>query len=206
MQKIKMQPSQLYRSNHAISQLRMQAQMRNEPVKKTGTFFISNHNINGQSMKMLHLQPNFVRKPNMYSYEISGSDGFKLDGVNHINKVENNPVLILSFNCKTGKIYFCKIIAYYSKGHTAGSQTPEYDTDEYRLFYKVSDDFDEDDEGEGEEEEEKEKESDNDEGTELEEVSDNEDISDTEISTIKEYMFSQNSGTGLDLNTDKEEA
>lgn len=194
-----MQSSPLFRSNHPIAQFRMQGQMKSEPVKKTGTFFISNHNINGQSMKMLHLQPNFVRKPDMYSYEISGSDGFKLDGVNHINKVENNPVLILSFNCKTGKIYFCKIIAYYSKGHTPGSQTPEYDTDEYRLFYKVSDDFDEEDE---EPEDEQKQESENEEGTELEEVSDNEAISDTEISTIKEYMFSQNKGTGLDLDAE----
>ena len=173
--------------------------------ERTGTFFVSNHNLSGNTMKFLHLSPHFMRRPDMYYYEISGSDGFKMDGNNNFIKVENNPMIILSFPCKAGETYFCKIIASYAKTKMQNSQQ-EYDTEEFRLFYKVNDDFDT--------EEESNDEKDNiDEETELEDVSDREgeeeeeigDVSDNTIKDIKDYMFSTRINTGLDFQEDKEE-
>jgi len=144
----------------------------------------------------------------MYYYEISGSDGFKMDGNNNFMKVENNPMIILSFPCKAGETYFCKIIASYAKTKMQNSQQ-EYDTEEFRLFYKVNDDFDSDEEAIQNE---------NDNATELEEVSDREEekeeeieenVSDKEIKDIRKYMFSSQPNTGLDSilgsNSDEEQ-
>ena len=146
-----------------------------------------------------------MKMPDMYYYEISGSDGFKMDGNNNIMKVENNPMIILSFPCKAGETYFCKIIASYAKAKMQNSQQ-EYDNEEFRLFYKVNDDFDTEDESNDEK--------DNvDNETELEDVSDREgegeeellDVSDSTIKDIKDYMFSTKINTGLDFEEDKEE-
>lgn len=143
MKNIGMQKKNIFKHNYLSSYFE---QRINLPRKKTGTFFVSNHNNGGNKMKMLHLLPDFERNPEKYNYEISGSDGFKLDGITSLIN-NNNPKIILSFNCKAGETYFCKIIAYYSKKIISQpqqkTQKTEYDTEEFRLFYKVNDDFDE---------------------------------------------------------------
>ena len=213
MQKIQMRQKPFYRPGQGQGQGQghMFGGMR-EPVRiATGRFLVSNHNINGRSVKMLHLQANFKRNPNMYSYEISGSNGFKMDGTNHINNTENNPMIILTFNCHAGETYFCKIIAYYSK--IVGRQMPQpqqsqqmdYETEEFRLFYKVNDDFDEEIDVVGQVKD------DDDAETELEEVSDregeqDEEVDDTDIANIRQYMFSNSvQGNGLDIKESDDE-
>lgn len=197
MKKITMQPSAMFRPGHTLPH--MMGQRMKLPEKKTGTFLVSNHNIGGNSMKMLHLMPDFMKLPDMYNYEISGSDGFKMDGMNNLNKTSDNSKIIVSFNCRAGETYFCKVIAYYSKSKTVQqTQQPEYDTEEFRLFYKVKDDFDDDVEVSEEQDADTEIEEDD-----VEDVEVGGDVSDTEIATIKEYMFSQ--GTGLDLKDDDDQ-
>ena len=81
----------------------------------------------------------------------------------------------------------------------------DYETEEFRLFYKVNDDFDEEIDVVGQVKD------DDDAETELEEVSDregeqDEEVDDTDIANIRQYMFSNSvQGNGLDIKESDDE-
>jgi hypothetical protein len=107
--------------------------------ENSGRFIVSSYNLNGTLHKMLHLQPNFKKTPNMYNYEISGTNGYLLEGCNTIIQSKNKNIVI-TFECKPGETYFCKVIAFY------GDPCNNRDVQAFRLFYRLNDDFNEDDE------------------------------------------------------------
>jgi len=99
-----------------------------------GTFLKSSFNLNGTFVQMLHFQPSFPRKPVSIRYEVSGTDGLIHEGENKIIE-SNTKKNIITFECKFGETYFCKVTGFFSESKSSNMQT-------IRLFYKVENDFD----------------------------------------------------------------
>jgi len=97
------------------------------------TFLKSSFNLNGTFVQMLHFQPNFIKKPLSYRYEISGTDGLVHEGEHKITD-SNSKKQIITFECKLDETYFCKVTGYFTESKNA-MQT-------IRLFYKVENDMD----------------------------------------------------------------
>ena len=100
-----------------------------------GTFLKSSFNLNGTFVQMLHFQPSFPRKPVSIRYEVSGTDGLIHEGENKIIE-SNTKKNIITFECKFGETYFCKVTGFFSESKSSNIQT-------IRLFYKVENDSDE---------------------------------------------------------------
>ena len=102
-------------------------------MQNSATFLKSSFNLNGTFVQMLHFQPSFTRKPMCIRYEISGTDGLVHEGEIKITE-SNLKKQIITFECKLGEIYFCKVTGYFTESKNA-MQT-------IRLFYKVENDMD----------------------------------------------------------------
>lgn len=102
-------------------------------MENKGTFLRSSFNLNGTFVQMLHFQPSFTRKPLSIRYEISGTDGLVHEGELKITE-SNSKKQIITFECKLGETYFCKVTGYFNESKNA-MQT-------IRLFYKVENDSD----------------------------------------------------------------
>lgn len=192
--------NQNFWARHSMGEIPMGMRKRKEDENR-GQFFISN--LNGR--KVLHLQPLFRKIPKSFDYEICGSDGLILEGQNLIKKSSPNQLCTISFDCKVGQTYFCKIIGHYS----------DTDKQEFRLFYLVRDDFNNevsDEESESDEKITKKEdvfpikvESDPD-VTDVEEVGDSEiedededgELSDGNLKIVREYL----GGSGLNISHD----
>ena len=103
-------------------------------MQNNSTFFKSSFNFNGTFFQMLHIQPNFTKKPLSIRYEISGTDGLVYEGEVKITE-SNSKKQIITFECKLDEYYFCKVIGYFNESKSI-MQT-------IRLFYKVENDVDE---------------------------------------------------------------
>ena len=223
MQKIKMKGSEKSTQpslGNFFAQHRPTPKQETAPKPKiipesTVSFYLTTINDGGCSKKMLTVIPKFHELPSSYTYEISGSEGFLLEGSNNISKSSTKEIII-SFYCKTGQTYFTKIIAYYLNGFKDGQ--PQFNTQEFRFFYKVRDDFDSDEEtGESEESEDievkKTGEEDSDNDTVVTEVEDTEADGEAESEIIEasdEYLenirqvLDKHPQSGLDLGSDEE--
>lgn len=102
-------------------------------MENKGTFLRSSFNLNGTFVQMLHFQPSFTKKLVSLRYEISGTDGLILEGENKIIE-SNSKRNIITFECKMGETYFCKVTGYFTESKNS-MQT-------IRLFYKVENDDD----------------------------------------------------------------
>ena len=102
-------------------------------MENKGTFLRSSFNLNGTFVQMLHFQPSFTRKPVAIRYEISGTDGLVHEGELKITE-SNSKKQIITFECKLGETYFCKVTGFFTESKNA-MQT-------IRLFYKVENDSD----------------------------------------------------------------
>jgi len=102
-------------------------------MQNNGTFLKSSFNLNGTFVQMLHLQPNFTKKPVCIRYEISGTEGLIHEGELKITE-SNSKKQIITFECKLDETYFCKLTGYFNESKSA-MQT-------IRLFYKVENDVD----------------------------------------------------------------
>ena len=102
-------------------------------MENKGTFLRSSFNLNGTFVQMLHFQPSFTRKPLSIRYEISGTDGLVHEGELKITE-SNSKKQIITFECKLGETYFCKVTGFFTESKNA-IQT-------IRLFYKVENDSD----------------------------------------------------------------
>jgi hypothetical protein len=102
-------------------------------MENKGTFLRSSFNLNGTFVQMLHFQPSFTRKPLSIRYEISGTDGLVHEGELKITE-SNSKKQIITFECKLGETYFCKVTGFFTESKNA-MQT-------IRLFYKVENDSD----------------------------------------------------------------
>jgi len=102
-------------------------------MQNTGTFLKSSFNLNGTFVQMLHFQPIFTKKTVLIRYEISGTDGLIHEGEYKIIE-SNSKKQIITFECKLGETYFCKVTGFFNESKTA-MQT-------IRLFYKVENDSD----------------------------------------------------------------
>jgi hypothetical protein len=102
-------------------------------MQNNSTFLKSSFNLNGTFVQMLHLQPNFTKKPVLIRYEISGTDGLVHEGELKISE-SNSKKQIITFECKLDETYFCKVTGYFNEAKNA-MQT-------IRLFYKVENDMD----------------------------------------------------------------
>jgi len=190
--------------------------MRKSKPEPAVSFYLHTINDNGCSKKMLTVMPNFYKVPSSFTYEITGSEGFLLEGTNNISKSSSNNIPI-SFYCKTGQTYFTKIIAYYLMEFKDGQ--PQFDTQEYRFFYKVNDDFDDSDVENAETESDDmsvrkmDEQPDSDNETEVDDVDDVEadgekeivvEASDEYLETVRQKILNEPQ-SGLDLGTDSEE-
>ena len=102
-------------------------------MENKGTFLRSSFNLNGIFVQMLHFQPCFTKKLVSLRYEISGTDGLILEVENKI--IESNlKKNIITFECKMGETYFCKVTGYFNESKSS--------TQTIRLFYKVENDDD----------------------------------------------------------------
>ena len=102
-------------------------------MQNSATFLKSSFNLNGTFVQMLHFQPSFTRKPMYIRYEISGTDDLVHEGEIKITE-SNLKKQIITFECKLGETYFCKVTGYFTESKNV-MQT-------IRLFYKVENDMD----------------------------------------------------------------
>ena len=102
-------------------------------MENKGTFLRSSFNLNGTFVQMLHFQPIFTKKLVSLRYEISGTDGLVHEGELKILE-SNSKKNIITFECKMGETYFCKVNGYFTESKNS-MQT-------IRLFYKVENDMD----------------------------------------------------------------
>lgn len=97
--------------------------------RNNAIFFKTTINFQEKKQRFLHVVPNFSRTPSSYDYEIFGTDETRIECT--ITNTKNSQKII-SFASQLGETYFIKILAKYEKS-----------IEEFFLFYKMEDDFDE---------------------------------------------------------------
>lgn len=148
--------------------------------KNKGTiFFKTVVNIDDETVRYLHILPDFRKNLQSYYYEIHGSDGARYEA--DVSRIMGNSGII-SFKAKLGHTYFIKIIGRY-----------ENDKQEIFLFYKMEDNFEEEEEEEDSDTDEKSSKND-----EIEDVN-VEKEEELEENKITRYLSSRMPNSGLEI-------
>jgi len=101
-------------------------------------FFKSVHNLNGETVRILKVIPNFRSVPKKYQYEIHGTDGTRIENIVTNNRNTQLSKSVICFFVKKGETYFIKIEAFYQLSTNPDQSSPPH---EIILFYKMQDDF-----------------------------------------------------------------
>jgi len=121
-----------------------------KPETNDATFYKTNHYIDKMKTRMLHVIPTYRGTPKKIQYEIFGTDGLRIENTMTFNFLSQFTKPIISFVSNNGETYFLKIIAFYLNGNVGNENN--YTSQEFFLFYKMEDDFNESDSKPSEEE------------------------------------------------------
>jgi len=182
-----------------------------QPGVNNAKFYRTTHFIEGKKHRMLHVSPNFYTTPQSFSYDIYGSDGFRLEESITINKSSSNKKLFFTFSVTLGETYFIKVIAHYQNGPDRN-----YGFQEFILFYRLEDDFEQSDSDKEEDDMEISKKQkdpnpspqpteENNETDENNETEEHLVVTDKEIDDIKNYLYETTKNTGLNFKGNEEE-
>ena len=148
-------------------------------------FFKTVVNIDDETVRYLHIIPDFNKNLVSYFYEIHGSDGTRYEA--DVNCRRNN-VGVISFRARLCQTYFIKIISNYGNNSV----------NEFFSFYKMDDNFEDEEEEEDEEGESEEK------STKSEEIENInvEKEEESEENKITRYFSSRTPNSGLEIDNE----